>query len=232
MPILTYDRLCEVLSYDPGTGAFTWLRNDNRIHKAGKPAATVIERGGHRRIKIDGQRYLAQRLAWLMTSGAWPAGYIKPLNGDASDVRIANWIPCRDMPEEKRHKRMLNHRHWRKENPEKWRANNWRKNFGIGLREYQAMFLAQNGLCAICAQPETFRRVNDGETNWLAVDHDHSSKALRSLLCRRCNSLLGMAKDSVTILSAAAAYIERHAERIAAERAAAEASNVVPIRSA
>lgn len=83
---LTQERLKELLSYDPLTGGFLWLRS--RCGRVGHHA------GGQRpysTIKIDGKSYLSHRLAWLYAHGSPPADKdIDHINGDPSDNRIAN----------------------------------------------------------------------------------------------------------------------------------------------
>lgn len=69
------------------------------------------------------------------------------------------------------------------------------------------MWTAQEGLCAICHQPETVKygdRVKD-----LAVDHDHETGEVRGLLCNNCNRALGMFGDSAERLLAAARYLDQ-----------------------
>ncbi len=56
---------------------------------------------------------------------------------------------------------------------------NLRRKFGITREDYDAMFLAQGGLCAICRKPGGRRR--------LAVDHNHVTGEVRGLLCNGCN---------------------------------------------
>ncbi len=46
----------------------------------------------------------------------------------------------------------------------------------------------------------------------MSVDHDHATGKNRGLLCTNCNKVLGHAKDDVTILRRAIAYLEAHAE--------------------
>lgn len=60
------------------------------------------------------------------------------------------------------------------------------------------MLAEQNGVCAICEKPETTMR--KGKLKALAVDHDHESGRVRSLLCQRCNMALGMVDDDVALL--------------------------------
>lgn len=63
--------------------------------------------------------------------------------------------------------------------------------------EWYANRLAQQeNCCAICRQPERFKK--NGKTQRLGVDHDHGccpgrkscGKCIRGLLCNRCNILL------------------------------------------
>jgi hypothetical protein len=72
--------------------------------------------------------------------------------------------------------------------------------YGIGIVEYEAMMVAQDGKCAICKQPPRGNRR-------LHVDHDHKTNQVRKLLCHYCNGILGHAGDSVEILEAAIAYL-------------------------
>lgn len=80
------------------------------------------------------------------------------------------------------------------------------KNYGVTREQYDSMVEAQNGVCAICAQPETSRNKR-GEIKQLAVDHDHNTGVVRGLLCARCNCGLGYFRDNLALLSAASAYL-------------------------
>jgi len=59
------------------------------------------------------------------------------------------------------------------------------------------MFKKQNGVCAICKQPETRKRHNKVDN--LSVDHDHSTGKIRGLLCYRCNLLIGLFKNNLEL---------------------------------
>lgn len=56
------------------------------------------------------------------------------------------------------------------------------RNYNITVDEYNEMFTAQMGLCAICGLPSSKR---------LCVDHDHKTGHIRNLLCRVCNNTVG-----------------------------------------
>jgi hypothetical protein len=62
------------------------------------------------------------------------------------------------------------------------------KVYGIEPEDYDRLYAAQDGRCAIC------RRAT-GKTRRLSVDHDHATGKVRGLLCRPCNQMLGHARD-------------------------------------
>jgi len=65
-------------------------------------------------------------------------------------------------------------------NPDKVRAKEFKRKYGLTIAQYDAMLKLQNGVCAICGNPPKTRR--------LAVEHDHGpSKRVRGLVDFRCN---------------------------------------------
>jgi hypothetical protein len=90
------------------------------------------------------------------------------------------------------------------------RQHNLKRRFGITIEEYDAMFARQDGLCAICLEPSTQVHRKSGKVRSLAVDHDHATGRVRSLLCTDCNTVLGLADDSPQRLRDMADYLERH----------------------
>ncbi|MFJ8041191.1 endonuclease VII domain-containing protein [Kitasatospora sp. NPDC096147] len=78
-----------------------------------------------------------------------------------------------------------------------------RATYGLTTEEYQRLFEAQGGRCAICQET---RRTN------LAVDHCHKTEAIRGLLCQRCNGqlLARGARDRPEVLRRAAEYLEKY----------------------
>lgn len=95
--ILTAAYLREVLSYDPGTGLFKWLKKLNRKGRIGDVAGHFCKRKGYALIYIDGQRYRAHRLAWLYVTGDWPALVIdhmdrNPANNAWANLRLATAV--------------------------------------------------------------------------------------------------------------------------------------------
>lgn len=81
------------------------------------------------------------------------------------------------------------------------------RSFGITQEDYDALFIRQNGVCAICGCAETSLANHGQSVKALAVDHDHETGAIRGLLCHNCNKGIGHLGDSPNRLLAAAAYL-------------------------
>ena len=81
----------------------------------------------------------------------------------------------------------------------RWRL---KAKYGITKEQYSIMLECQNGLCAICNKPELNRE--------LSVDHDHITGKVRSLLCFKCNSALGLVKEDESILLKMIDYLRKH----------------------
>ncbi len=91
------------------------------------------------------------------------------------------------------------------------RTRDLKRRFGLTPDDYQAMMSAHNGVCAICAKPETAFDPKAGTRKSLAIDHCHASGKIRGLLCWRCNGTLGKIEDDISLLKAMIAYLEKHA---------------------
>jgi hypothetical protein len=78
--------------------------------------------------------------------------------------------------------------------------------YGLTVDQYEEMYEAQGGKCAICEQAETSLG-NNGEIKMLAIDHDHETGKVRGLLCNNCNRAIGLLKDDVEVLLNAVAYL-------------------------
>lgn len=88
-PLITAQRLRELLHYDPETGIFTWrVRISQRI-RAGTKAGSFSPRG-YRLIRVERRLYFAHRLAWLYMTDAWPSADIDHINLVKDDNRFAN----------------------------------------------------------------------------------------------------------------------------------------------
>jgi hypothetical protein len=98
---LTHERLLEVLTYDPETGEFRW-RIDRRtgrhgqflLVRAGDIAGGPNHGAGYWQFYIDGENYLAHRVAWFYVTGIWPNGQVDHRNGIRPDNRWDNLRPA------------------------------------------------------------------------------------------------------------------------------------------
>src|ERR1700682_1678192 len=81
-----------------------------------------------------------------------------------------------------REKRNLYYRRWHKKNPGQRRKAMLKYNYGLTLQQFEEMLEEQKGLCSICGallRPP-------------CVDHNHTTKKVRALLCKFCNFAVGI----------------------------------------
>jgi hypothetical protein len=86
--------------------------------------------------------------------------------------------------------------------------------YGVRPEEYARLMTAQCGLCAICKR---------SSKQALGVDHDHTTGLVRGLLCRNCNTGIGLLGDNVERLLSSIRYL-MGAEKANAEAEAAQNS--------
>jgi hypothetical protein len=70
------------------------------------------------------------------------------------------------------------------------RAWRYRTNYGLTLDDFEALYVAQQGQCAICDKPL-----------------DHQTGEVRGLLCSGCNFAIGVFNDQPERLHKAANYL-------------------------
>ena len=69
--------------------------------------------------------------------------------------------------------------------------------------QYNDLLIAQNECCACCGlHKSNFKRR-------LHVDHDHTTRQVRALLCTLCNPLVGFAKENIERLEMTIAYVKK-----------------------
>jgi hypothetical protein len=92
-------------------------------------------------------------------------------------------------------------------NPEKERADRrkWflKMKFGITPEIREILIKSQNYKCAICEiiLPDIY------DSKW-AIDHCHLRNFIRGMLCKSCNSALGLFKDNPNVLRKAVDYLD------------------------
>lgn len=74
------------------------------------------------------------------------------------------------------------------------------RKYGILPFEYDSMMRTQGGVCAICQRAPKINTV-------LYIDHCHTSKRVRGLLCRDCNTSIGLLGHDASRLVRAAIYL-------------------------
>lgn len=89
MDKLTFSRAAELLAYTPDTGTLIWRTHRGRKAPAGSVAGN-LRISGYVQVIVDGRAHGAHRLAWLLATGAWPAGEIDHIDGDKSNNRFSN----------------------------------------------------------------------------------------------------------------------------------------------
>jgi len=78
--------------------------------------------------------------------------------------------------------------------------------YGITLKQYEYLWKAQKGLCAICGKDGNHRTAYNKSVP-LVIDHDHSTHTVRGLLCHTCNTAIGQLNDDPVLLQKAIEYI-------------------------
>lgn len=140
-------------------------------------------------------------------------GEVKPLsmytkNASSLDGHIGTCKKCKAKQQRERRARAKAEAKASREPTEKAvkdakrRRNNHLKSlYGIDESVYQKLYEAQNGVCAICKQPESI------EGRRLCVDHSHITGDVRGLLCSNCNRGIGLLKDSPELVRNAFHYL-------------------------
>lgn len=86
--------------------------------------------------------------------------------------------------------------------------NHLERKYKISIDDYDRMFEAQGGRCAICNNVQT--HTYKGSVTRLAVDHDHKTGKVRGLLCHECNAGIGFLHEDKTLLRKAVTYLDTY----------------------
>ena len=84
------EKLKAILSYDPVSGKFTWIKSKGRGMHFRSGEAGTIHIKGYRYIRFNGQSVFAHRLAWLYMTGDWPTCQIDHIDGVKDNNRWSN----------------------------------------------------------------------------------------------------------------------------------------------
>jgi len=116
------------------------------------------------------------------------------------------WKSSRESSEDRKEYAREWHKKSRAADPDYYANADLKKLYGVTLDWYNQKLKEQDGVCAICKEPET--AVIRGKTISMAVDHCHNTGAARGLLCTKCNQGLGMFRDKIDILESAVRYLK------------------------
>lgn len=78
------------------------------------------------------------------------------------------------------------------------------KNYGIDTKIYFEMLKKQDYGCAICGIKPTGRRMH--------IDHSHSTKSVRGILCSKCNQAIGLLSENPELFDKAKHYLSSFKE--------------------
>jgi Recombination endonuclease VII len=103
-----------------------------------------------------------------------PCGQVKPLKAFSKRTKSKDGLQfwCKQCIKERKQK-LPNHK--------QQRAHKLKHLYGLTVEQWDAMIIAQAGLCNLCDEPMKNPH----------VDHSHITGEVRSLLCLRCNTILG-----------------------------------------
>jgi len=97
--------------------------------------------------------------------------------------------------------------HQTKEGSEHLYDMSLRRHYGISISDWNDMFAAQNGCCAICGRHQSDFK------NRFHVDHCHETGKIRGLLCSNCNTAIGKLGSDTDLIRRAMNYLSE-SERI------------------
>ena len=102
--------------------------------------------------------------------------------------------------------RKMKHKIWRDKNREHIRQrskeNALKRFYGLTPEDIRSRLEAQGNVCAACGGPPLDDRP-------LMVDHDHTTGAVREMLCNSCNLTLGVSREDTDRLCRLILYLEK-----------------------
>ena len=95
------------------------------------------------------------------------------------------------------------HQQYHKDRPQYRQKWHLKSNYGISTTEKEQLLVLQNNCCSICKNSFSSSKATH-------IDHCHTTKKVRGILCSNCNTMLGLSKDNQEILKNAIKYLEKH----------------------
>jgi hypothetical protein len=97
---------------------------------------------------------------------------------------------------------------WESRTPKKRLEQHLKYKYSLTISELNDALEKQNGGCVICEEVLPDLLVYNNRRRGYAIDHNHETGEFRGILCLKCNSMLGMARDSQILLEKASAYLK------------------------
>lgn len=159
---LTQSELKNILSYDPNTGLFLWLKplQGRRSNKF----VGSITNGRHLSARINGKSYLLHRLAWLYITGEEPDALIDHKDNNGFNNIFENLRLCTQQQNSCNQKR-------RKSNTSGFKGVSWhQKN-----KKWAACICVNRRTIHL----GTFENINDAAQAYVSAANEHHGKFAR-----------------------------------------------------
>ncbi len=86
-------------------------------------------------------------------------------------------------------KMLLYRKQYHEEHVDEYRNWHLKKKYGITLEQKNQMVIDQQGLCGCCHKPLGIN------TRFICVDHSHKTDIIRKIICKNCNTVLGVMNE-------------------------------------
>ena len=83
------------------------------------------------------------------------------------------------------------------------KINRFKYVYGLSHEDWLKMWEEQDERCSICEEP--FTSLSDA-----CVDHNHKTDEIRGLLCKKCNSAIGLLNDDPELMLKAIKYLAKN----------------------
>jgi hypothetical protein len=138
-------------------------------------------------------------------------------NSYHSACKVCERAMAKDWYERNKEKATAKVREWREQNADavkQYRSDNRQKHYrqelvrkyGVDPTWFDEQLQQQDNACVCCKRQ--FKWIDKQTTPH--VDHCHTTKKVRGILCNRCNTVLGLCEDKKELFKNLAGYLECH----------------------